>query len=96
MRHILIITFIILMTSPLLGKSHKVENLFGWITASGVQLREFGDQETHPIYNGDSENGKPEECHPAMQAKALPPNKSVPKAKQSNIGAVIQPNNIII
>jgi hypothetical protein len=59
MRHILIITSIILLSSPLLGNSHKVENLFGWITSSGFQLREFGDQDTHPIYNGDAENGKP-------------------------------------
>ena len=59
MRHILIITFIILMTSPLFAKSDKVENLFGWITTSGMQLRKFGDQETHPVYNGDAENGKP-------------------------------------
>jgi len=59
MRHILIITSIILLASPLFGNSHKVENLFGWITSSGVQLREFGDQDTHPVYNGDAENGKP-------------------------------------
>ena len=60
MRHILIITSIILLASPLFGNSHKVENLFGWITSSGVQLREFGDQDTHPVYNGDAENGKPD------------------------------------
>ena len=59
MRHILIITSIILLASPLFGNSHKVEILFGWMTSSGVHLREFGDQDTHPVYNGDVKNGKP-------------------------------------
>ena len=52
MRYILIIASVILLASPLFGNSHKVENLFGWHTSSGVQLRKFGDNDTHPVYNG--------------------------------------------
>ena len=59
MRHILIISSFMLLASPLLGNSQKVENLFGWDTSSGVQLKEFGDKDIHPVYNGEAENGKP-------------------------------------
>jgi len=59
MRYILIIASVILLASPLFGNSHKVENLFGWHTSSGVQLRKFGDNDTHPVYNGEAENGQP-------------------------------------
>ena len=59
MRHILIITSFILLSSPLLGNSQKVANLFGWDTSSGVQLKEFGDKDIHPVYNGEAEKGKP-------------------------------------
>ncbi|MFL2739270.1 MAG: cytoplasmic protein [bacterium] len=59
MRYILIIASVILLASPLFGNSHKVENLFGWHTSSGVQLRKFGDNDTHPVYNGEAENRQP-------------------------------------
>ena len=59
MRRILIITSILLLTSPLFGDSHNGEILYGWETSSGVQLREFGDKDIHPQYKGDVENGKP-------------------------------------
>ena len=59
MRHILIIISFMLLTSPLYGDSHIVKNHFGWITSSGFQLKEFGDNNDHPIYNGEAENGKP-------------------------------------
>ena len=59
MRHILIIISFMLLASPLYGDSHIVKNHFGWITSSGFQLKEFGDNNDHPIYNGEAENGKP-------------------------------------
>ena len=59
MRQVLIITTIILFSSTLYGNSNIVENLFGWKTSSGFQLKQFGDNDTHPIYNGETQNGKP-------------------------------------
>ena len=62
MRYILIIASVILLASPLFGNSHKVENLFGWHTSSGVQLRKFGmGIMTFPDgrkYIGEYKNGK--------------------------------------
>ena len=59
MRHLFIIASIIFLTSPLFGNSHKGETLYGWETSSGIQLRDFGDKDIHPLYKGDAENGKP-------------------------------------
>ncbi len=59
MRHILIIISLLLFTSPLFGDSHKGKILYGWETSSGVKLREFGDKDIHPQYQGDVENRKP-------------------------------------
>ena len=61
MRHLIIIFIsLLLFTSPLFGNSHKGEILYGWETSSGVQLRKFGDNDIHPQYKGDAENGKPD------------------------------------
>ena len=60
MRHLIIIFISLLhFTSPLFGSSHKGEIIYGWETSSGVQLRKFGDNDIHPQYKGDAENGKP-------------------------------------
>ena len=59
MRHILIIISLLLYTSPLFGDSNKEKILYGWETSSGVQLREFGDKDIHPQYEGDVENRSP-------------------------------------
>ena len=59
-RHLIILFIsLLLFTSPLFGNSHKGGILYGWETSSGVQLRKFGDNDIHPQYNGDAENGKP-------------------------------------
>ena len=59
MRHILIIISLLLFTTPLFGDSNNGKILYGWETSSGIQLREFGDKDIHPQYNGDVENRKP-------------------------------------
>ena len=44
----------------MIGDNHKGETLYGWITSSStLEWKGFGDKETHPIYKGDVENGKP-------------------------------------
>ena len=60
MKHLLILISILLLSSPLIGDNHKGETLYGWITSSStLEWKGFGDKETHPIYKGDVENGKP-------------------------------------
>ena len=59
MKHILIILSFLLLTSPLFGDNHKGETLYLWKTSSGVQWKGFGDKQTHPVYKGHVENGKP-------------------------------------
>ena len=60
MKHLLIILSILLLSSPVIGDNHKGETLYGWITSSStLEWKGFGDKETHPIYKGDVENGKP-------------------------------------
>jgi len=59
-KHLLIILSILLLSSPVIGYNHKGETLYGWITSSStLEWKRFGDKETHPIYKGDVENGKP-------------------------------------
>ena len=59
MKHLLIILSILLLSSPLFGDNHKGETLYFWETSSGYQWMIFGDKDTHPVYKGDVENGKP-------------------------------------
>ena len=61
MKHLLILLIsILLLSSPVIGYNHKGETLYGWITSSStLEWKRFGDKETHPIYKGDIENGKP-------------------------------------
>ena len=61
MKHLLIILIsILLLSSPVIGDNHKGETLYGWITSSStLEWKGFGDKESHPIYKGDVENGKP-------------------------------------
>ena len=60
-KHLLIILIsILLLSSPVIGDNHKGETLYGWITSSStLEWKGFGDKESHPIYKGDVENGKP-------------------------------------
>jgi len=42
-----------------IGDNHKGETLYRWETSSGFLWVIFGDKDTHPVYKGDVENGKP-------------------------------------
>ena len=70
MKHLLILLSIFIFSSfltscekngfsPEIGNNHKGETLYEWETSSGKVWKYFGDKETHPIYKGDVENGKP-------------------------------------
>ena len=60
MRHILIILSIFLLSSPVIGNSHKGETLYGWGEGyDGYVWKGFGDKETQPVYKGEVENGVP-------------------------------------
>ena len=43
----------------MIGDNHKGETLYLWETSSGWVWKGFGEKETHPKYEGDVENGKP-------------------------------------
>ena len=62
MKHILLILFsLLLLSSPVIGNSHKGETLYRWENPSGdgYVWKGFGDKETHSVYKGDVKNGKP-------------------------------------
>ena len=60
MKHLLIILIsFLLLSSPVIGDSHKGETLYRWETSSGWVWKGFGDKETHPKYKGEVENGVP-------------------------------------
>ena len=59
MKHLLILLSLLLLSSPLIGDNHKGETLYLWETSSGWVWKGFGEKETHPKYEGDVENGKP-------------------------------------
>ena len=54
------VIFLILLTTPLFGDSHKGEILYLWKTPSGFQWMWFGDKDTEDHYRGKVENGKPQ------------------------------------
>ena len=60
MKHLLIILSILLLSSPVIGDSHKGETLYGWGECCDYIWRGFGDKDTHPKYKGDVKNGKPD------------------------------------
>ena len=57
----IILLSILLLSSPVIGDNHKGETLYRWDNPSGdgYVWKGFGDKETHPVYKGDVENGKP-------------------------------------
>ena len=59
MKHLLIVLSLLLLYSPVIGDNHKGEILYRWETSSGYVWKGFGDKDTHPKYEGDVENGKP-------------------------------------
>ena len=58
-KHLLILISLILLSSPVIGNSHKGETLYGWGEYPDYKWRGFGDKEFHPVYKGDVKNGKP-------------------------------------
>jgi len=56
---LLIIISLLLLSSPVIGNSHKGETLYRWETPSGFVWMGFGDKETHPKYQGQVKDGKP-------------------------------------
>ena len=63
MKHPLIILIsILLLSSPVIGNSHKGETLYLWKNHSGDGFvwKGFGDKDTHTVYKGEvDESGKP-------------------------------------
>ena len=60
MRHILIILIsFLLLSSPVIGDSHKGETLYLWGEYPDYKWMGFGDKETNPKYQGQVKDGKP-------------------------------------
>ena len=74
MKHLLILISFLLLSSPLFGDNHKVEKictiidgcriidgetLYGWGKYPDWNWVEFGEKDTHPMYQGEVKDGKP-------------------------------------
>ena len=59
MRHILIIFTILLLSSSVIGNSHKGETLYGWGEYPDYVWKGVGEKGTHHEYKGKVENGVP-------------------------------------
>ena len=59
MKHLLIVLSILLLYSPVIGDNHKGETLYGWGECCDYKWMGFGDKETHPKYQGQVKDGKP-------------------------------------
>ena len=58
-KHILILSILLLLSSPLFGQETGV--LYRWDTGDKVYVwKTFGDEGTNPKYKGEIKNGKPE------------------------------------
>jgi hypothetical protein len=56
---LLIILSILLLSSPVIGNSHKVKTLYGWGECCDWVWKGFGDKETQSVYKGDVRDGEP-------------------------------------
>ena len=60
MKKILIILIsILLLFSPVIGNNHKGETLYRWGENPDYKWMGFGDKDTHPVYQGQVKDGKP-------------------------------------
>ena len=59
MRHILFILTILLLSSSVIGNSHKGETLYGWGEYPDYVWKGVGEKGIHPVYKGEVENGVP-------------------------------------
>ena len=64
MKHLLIILSFLLLSSPVIGDSHKGETLYGWGEYPDYVWKRVGEKDTHPVYKGEVENGVPQRSHP--------------------------------
>ena len=61
MRHILIIFSILLLSSPVIGKSEEPSILYRWEVGEEVYVwKNFGDEDLNPKYRGEVKEGKPD------------------------------------
>ena len=61
MKHLLIILSFLLLSSPVVGNNHKGGILYQWDNPSDSDdiWKGFGDKETHPKYQGQIKDGRP-------------------------------------
>ena len=60
MKHLLIILIsFLLLSSPVIGDNHKGETLYMWGEYPDYKWMGFGDKDTHPKYQGQVKDGKP-------------------------------------
>ena len=60
MKHLLIILISFpLLSSPVIGDSHKGETLYGWGEYPDYVWKRVGEKGTHSVYKGEVENGVP-------------------------------------
>ena len=60
MKHILLILIsFLLLSSPVIGNSHKGETLYRWGESGNYKWMKLGDKETHSVYQGQVKDGKP-------------------------------------
>ena len=60
MKLLFILLSFLILSSPVIGNSHKGETLYGWGEGyDGYVWKGFGDKETQPVYKGEVENGVP-------------------------------------
>ncbi len=59
MKHLLIILSFLLLSSPVIGNSHKGETLYMWGKYPDYKWMGFGDKDTNPKYQGQVKNGVP-------------------------------------
>ena len=60
MKHsLLILLSILLLSSPVIGDNHKGETLYMWGEFPDYKWMGFGDKDTHPKYQGQVKDGKP-------------------------------------
>ena len=59
MKHLLILLSFLLLSSPVIGDNHKGETLYRWGEKPDYKWMGFGDKDTHPVYQGQVKDGKP-------------------------------------
>ncbi len=60
MKHLLILLIsILVLSSPVIGNSHKGETLYQWGKYRDYKWMGFGDKDIHPKYQGQVKDGEP-------------------------------------